>query len=254
MKKRRPNVLTISGFDPSNGAGLTADVKTLERLKCYAISICTANTVQTENTFYSCLWTNREILRAQLETIVQSFDFEYVKIGIIENWEVLNGIIDFILSEKPSVKIILDPVLSSSTDYDFHDAENGFDNTIFDKVLENIFLLTPNYNEIKNLYPNKDFSETIAHISAKTNLFLKGGHDDANLGKDTLFTSKGKRFTLNPKMIDLSEKHGSGCILSSAITANLALGFPLLKACFRGKRYTEKFLGSNRSSLGYHSV
>jgi len=254
MKKQRPHVLTISGFDPSNGAGLTADVKTLERLKCYALSICSANTIQNESLFESCHWTNFELLRSQLEIIVKKYDFDYVKIGIIENWKVLNNTIDFLLGEKPSLKIVLDPILRSSSAYDFHDPQHGFDVDTFDSVIEKVFLLTPNYEEIKNLYPNKDVLETIGHISKKTNLFLKGGHNKEAIGKDSIYTKNGKMFTLNPRLNNIFEKHGSGCVLSSAITANLALGFPLLKACFRGKRYTEKFLGSNKTLLGYHSV
>jgi len=254
MKKSRPNVLTISGFDPTNGAGLTADVKTLERLKCHALSICTANTVQTEVFFGLCEWTNTEMLHLQLETMLKKYDFEYVKIGIIENWKILNSFIDLLLAEKPNLKIVLDPVLRSSSDFEFHDTSNRFNSEVFDSVLNKIYLLTPNYEEIANLYPNKNVSETIKHISEKTNLFLKGGHNPDDIGKDKLYMNDGKEFTMNPKLKNLSEKHGSGCVLSSAITANLALGFPLLKACFRGKRYTEKFLGSNKTLLGYHSV
>jgi len=56
----------------------------------------------------------------------------------------------------------------------------------------------------------------------------------------------------NAKDINVSEKHGSGCVLSSAIASYLALDFPKTKACYKGKRYTERFLKSNRTKLGYH--
>ena len=90
-------------------------------------------------------------------------------------------------------------------------------------------------------------------MSATTNVFLKGGHNEEALGSDILYTTTGKVFHLNPKKGDFFEKHGSGCILSSAIAGYLALGFPLLKACYRAKRYTEKVLQSNKSLLGYHA-
>ena len=247
--KKRPIVLTIAGFDPSNGAGLTADVKTFETLKCYGLSVCTANTVQNDVVFKTCHWTPVEVISDQIEVMFKRFQINYVKIGIVENWLTLSVLVGKLLCLNPNVKIVLDPVLKSSSDFDFHPS----DKKSLDGILSKIYLLTPNYNEIEQLYPEKSIEETIAFISSKTNLFLKGGHNEKAIGKDELFTFEGKQFTLNPKLKNCSDKHGSGCVLSSAITSYLALGFPLLKACYRGKRYTEKFLSSNKSLLGFHS-
>jgi len=256
--KKRPNILTIAGFDPSNGAGLTADVKTFEILKCYGLSVCTANTVQDDVEFKTCHWMSVEVILDQIEVLFKRFQINYVKIGIVENWETLLVIVDKLLEFNPKMKIILDPVLTSSSNFDFHSNVTSSPvemshQDLLEGILSKIYLLTPNYNEIEQLYPEKDISETIKHISSITNLFLKGGHHPDELGKDVLFTSEGKQFSLNPKLKNCSEKHGSGCVLSSAITSYLALGFPLLKACYRGKRYTEKFLSSNKSLLGFHS-
>jgi len=259
--KKRPNILTIAGFDPSNGAGLTADVKTFETLKCYGLSVCTANTVQDDIEFKACHWMSVEVISDQIEVLFKRFQINYVKIGIVESWEVLSVIIDKLLELNSRVKIVLDPVLTSSSNFDFHsnvtssdsdDNQNCIENKL-DEILSKIYLLTPNYNEIQNLYPDESIEETIILISSKTNLFLKGGHHPDELGKDVLFTEEGKQFNLNPKLKNCSKKHGSGCVLSSAITSYLALGFPLLKSCYRGKRYTEKFLSSNKSLLGFHS-
>ncbi len=144
---------------------------------------------------------------------------------------------------------MLDPILQSSSNFDFH----GSSNEILDGLLSKIYLITPNYNEIAALYPEKSIEETVRYISSQTNLFLKGGHNENAIGSDELFNTSGKQFSLQAKLKNCSEKHGSGCVLSSAITSYLALGFPLLKACYRGKRYTEKFLSSNKSLLGFHS-
>ncbi|OSY86845.1 phosphomethylpyrimidine kinase [Tenacibaculum holothuriorum] len=245
--KARPNILTIAGFDPSNGAGLTADVKTFEVLKCYGLSVCTANTVQDDQSFQDCYWLPIEQITAQIKVLFNRFQIDIVKIGIVENFEVLNAIIDSVLSHNSKAKIVLDPVLKSSSNFQFHS------NSDLDDVLGKIELLTPNYKEIELLYPDKNIEETITHITKKTNLFLKGGHRLDKLGKDELYTKNGKKYSLNPKLPNCSEKHGSGCVLSSAIASYLALSFPLLKACYRGKRYTEKFLSSNKGLLGYHS-
>ncbi|MGB0897005.1 MAG: hydroxymethylpyrimidine/phosphomethylpyrimidine kinase [Flavobacteriaceae bacterium] len=245
----RANILTIAGFDPSNGAGLTADVKTFETLKCYGLSVCTANTVQNDTDFEACYWTPSSVIIEQITVLFRRFQINYVKIGIVEDWEVLSTVIDKLLELNPEVKIILDPVLRASSNFEFHKSNTD----ALDKLLSKIYLITPNYKEVEQLYPELTIQDTIKYLSSKTNLFLKGGHHPEKIGKDELFTPNNQQYTLNAKLGNCSEKHGSGCVLSSAITSYLALGFPLLKACYRGKRYTEKFLSSNKNLLGFHS-
>ncbi|WP_106790937.1 hydroxymethylpyrimidine/phosphomethylpyrimidine kinase [Aquimarina sp. Aq78] len=256
---KRPYILTIAGFDPSNGAGLTADIKTIEALKGYGLSVCTANTIQNDVEFKTCYWTDIDVIKSQVEILFDRFAIAYVKIGIVQSWKILNTIIDVLLEKNNAIKIVLDPVLKSSSDFDFHSSNGNSDDQDniekqFEAILGKIYLLTPNYDEIEKLYSSKTIEETIADISSKTNLFLKGGHRKEAVGKDELFTTSGKNFMFNPKRQNVSEKHGSGCVLSSAITTYLALGFPLIKACYRGKRYTEKVLNSNGSLLGYHRI
>lgn len=247
--KNRPHIVTISGLDSSNGAGLTSDVKTLETLKCHGLAVCTANTVQNDIEFHTCHWMPIEIILEQISILFKRFKIDYAKIGIVENWQVLSEIISTLLKLNPKIKITLDPILRSSSNFTFHTS----DETVLNQILKKIYLLTPNYNEIKQLYSNKNIEQAIKHITSKTNLFLKGGHKPDKVGQDTLFTIEGNQFNLNPKSSNCSEKHGSGCVLSSAITGYLALGFPLLKACYRGKQYTERFLSSNKTLLGYHA-
>ena len=248
MSIKRPYILTIAGFDPSNGAGLTADVKTFERLKCYGLSVCTAITVQNDVDFKECHWTSYEIIESQINILFDRFEIDFVKIGIVENWSVLNKIIDLLIRQNSKIKIILDPILKSSSNFSFH----SDDSVEFDKILDKIYLLTPNYNEIEALYDDKSTLETITHIQSKTNIFLKGGHRSTNVGKDELYTKEGKQFVFNPKLKMISEKHGSGCVLSSSICSYLALEFKLIKSCYKGKKYIERFLSSNKSLLGIH--
>ena len=245
--KTRPHILSIAGFDPSGGAGILADCKTFEALKCQGLAACTANTIQTDVDFTDCLWVDYSTIEKQIQTLCNRFSIDVVKVGIIENWTVLQKVVTTLKKINPSVKIVLDPVLSSSTHFNF---QTDFDETVFDKVLEDIYLLTPNVNEIKKLYPQKTVEQTIDHIQSKTNLFLKGGHNIEQKGKDFLYSNGGKVYPLNPKVKQAYEKHGSGCVLSSAISAYLALGFPLLKSVFRAKRFTEKYLNSSQYLLG----
>ena len=98
--KTRPNILTIAGFDPSNGAGLTADIKTFEALKCYGLAVCTANTVQNDIEFKDCHWISKSVIKKQIEVLFTQFKIDVVKIGIVENWKILSEIVDFSFSSK----------------------------------------------------------------------------------------------------------------------------------------------------------
>ncbi len=256
--KKRPYVLTIAGFDPSSGAGITADIKTFEALKCYGLAVCTANTVQNDTDFEHCHWVVFDVVKEQIAVLFKKFTIDVAKIGIVPNWHFLENIITLLKTHNPTIKIILDPVLTSSTDFDFHIAEGvgavHDTTTILDRVVAQVHLITPNILEIEKLYPAKGIQETITHMTSATNVLLKGGHRTTSIGKDELYTTDGSMYVLNPKMKHCTPKHGSGCVLSAAIAAQLAMGFPLLKACYRAKRYTEKVLASNTSLLGYHKI
>lgn len=248
----RPFVLSIAGFDPSGGAGLLADVKTFESLGCYGLAVNTANTIQNDMKFEACHWTSEAIILQQLELLLKSFPMEVVKIGIFENLQILNKVIDKLLVKNKSIKIIWDSVLKSSSGFSFQEPQEFQKN--LESVLERIFLVTPNFDEMKMFYPELNMEETIRKISSKTNLYLKGGHRPEDIGLDVLFTTEGESLSFKPVRTDCSEKHGSGCVLSSALAANLALGESLPEASRKAKDYIEKVLASNKTLLGYHNV
>lgn len=246
MGRTREHILTIAGFDPSGGAGVLADVKTFEQHKVYGHSVITANTIQDENNFESVNWVDEKLVLEQLDFVLKSRKFDVVKIGLIQHADQLSEVISRLMKANPKTKIVWDPILSASTKFDFHQHKIDVD-------LKNIYLITPNLNEIKSF--GEGSSEEIAKkLSEQTNVFLKGGHSETAIGKDILYTTKGKNFGFNPKRTDVTEKHGSGCVLSSAIAANMAKGIPLNKACLRGKDYVTRFLASNKSKLGDHKT
>ena len=247
MIGKRPTILTISGLDPSNGAGLTADLQTINKLKGYAVSVCSANTVQTDEVFQACHWTDFAVMQAQIELLFARFSFDVVKIGIVENWEVLGKLVDVLLQLQPKLKIIVDPVLKASAGFAFH----GSDTAALEAILGKLYLITPNTEELTLIAEGGNTEEVLARLVKNTNVLLTGGHSNIK-GQDVLYAKSGGRYTINPKIKACTEKHGSGCILSSAIAAYTASGYPLLKACLRGKRYTERMLSSNNSLLAFH--
>lgn len=249
MEMRRPYILTIAGFDPSSGAGITADIKTMEQLQCYGLAVQTANTIQTDKQFIACDWIAQQTIKEQLKTLLSRFEIEFIKVGIVENWKFLLECIGLIKQFQQNIKIILDPVLRSTTEFEFH----GADESVLDEILAELYLITPNGQEIEKLYASLSVEETIKHISKKTNLLLKGGHNNEFVGQDVLYLQNKNRININPELKNCTEKHGSGCVLSSAITSYLALDFSLEESCRKGKLYTERLLSSNETLLGYHN-
>ncbi|MGV3586068.1 MAG: hydroxymethylpyrimidine/phosphomethylpyrimidine kinase [Adhaeribacter sp.] len=246
MQPDRPYVLSIAGLDPSGGAGILADVKTFEQHQVYGFGICSALTVQSDSDFLSVKWLSTPEIIAQLEPLVTKFRLAACKIGIIQNWEVLDEVLTFLKQINPDLPIVLDPVLQASAGYIFQTAEAGWQ-----QVVPKLSLLTPNYNEMKELSADSSPEETALRLSATCAVLLKGGHHPAALGTDYLFQN-GHVLAFKPGSADVFPKHGSGCVLSAAIAANLALGHALPEACRRAKKYTESFLSSSPALLGYH--
>lgn len=246
MSKDRPFVLTIAGLDPSGGAGILADIKTFEQHKVIGFAISTANTIQTENQFYEIQWTDLGFVIRSMETLFLNYKISVVKIGIVSSFHDLNRIISTIKLLSPATKIVWDPVLKSTTKFDFIHIENYLDfNTTFSKI----DLITPNYFENEILFPNFILKEN----QFPTNVLLKGGHNENALGTDRLFL-KNEILELVPSNKNCLEKHGSGCVLSSAIAANIALNQTLAEACKNAKNYIENYLSSTSTLIGYHYV
>ena len=166
-------ILTIAGLDPSSGAGITSDIKTFEAHGLYGLSVCTAVTVQNDVDFKDCIWIDKTVIINQIKALFERFSISVVKIGIIESWEILLEVIQTLKRLNPKIKIVLDPILKASSGFEFHTSQNL---KTLENVLENCNFVTPNYNEIKALFPDKNIEETIEFIASKTNLYLKGGH------------------------------------------------------------------------------
>jgi hydroxymethylpyrimidine/phosphomethylpyrimidine kinase len=251
MSANRPFVLSIAGFDPSGGAGILADVKTFEQHRVYGFAINTGNTIQTENAFHEMQWTDLDFVLRSIETLFANYEIKAVKIGIVPSLDYLKEIIFMIKRFSPETKIVWDTILKSTTEFNFLEVQNQTD---LIEILNQIDLITPNYNEILKLSISETNAEIITESLTKfCPVLLKGGHHPTEIGIDFLYT-KDRFFRLSPKETTLFEKHGSGCVLSSAITANLALGQDLKTACTNAKKYTERYLLTNQTKLGYHHV
>lgn len=246
MSENRPFALTIAGLDPSGGAGILADIKTFEQHKVTGFAISTANTIQTENEFYEIQWNDLSFVIRSIETLFLNYKISVVKIGIVSSLHDLNQILSIIKQLSPSTKIVWDPVLKSTTKFEFMNIEDQLD---LNKILSKIDLITPNFHEAEILFPDYISKEN----GFSTSILLKGGHNEKALGTDRLFL-KDEVLELLPSEKNCFEKHGSGCVLSSAIASNLALNQPVKEACKNAKIYIENYLSSTTTLIGYHYV
>ncbi|VXB19342.1 Hydroxymethylpyrimidine/phosphomethylpyrimidine kinase [Flavobacterium sp. 9AF] len=249
MSKNCPYLLTIAGFDPSGGAGVLADIKTLELLQVYGLSVLTANTIQTESTFIKTTWIPLDFVLESIRLLLETYPVSVIKIGIVPSLDYLEAVVLSCKKWVPEVKIVWDTVLRSSTAFDFLKIENQKQ---LHHILKQVDIITPNYQEIVKLIP---FGCSIENgtftLSAYCAVLLKGGHNKENTGTDDLFIAN-KKISIPPTHKVFYEKHGTGCVLATAIAAHLALGEDLYFSCKKAKLYIENYLNSNPTLLGYH--
>ena len=251
MYQDRPYVISIAGFDPSAGAGVMADIKTFEQHQVYGFGVSSAWTVQNDSEFLAIEWMKPAHIIKQLKPLVSKFNIKACKIGLIQNPEALLKVTDFLKSNNSAIKIVLDPVWKASAGYEFNNWNT--DLPILRQSLNKIDLITPNLAEMQFLGGNQNVISSARAWAKYCPVLLKGGHNDKNPGIDLLFDQY-DFYEITPAKVSLYPKHGSGCILSSAIASNLALGLPLLVACKKAKLYIEKYLNSSPTLLGYHTL
>jgi len=244
--QERPYVISIAGFDPSGGAGLLSDSKTFEQSKVMGLGVCTALTLQTASKCLNLEWRLIDEVTEAIQVLMENYPVSAVKIGIVKNADFLGKIVETVLKGNCDVKIVWDPVLKSTSEFSFFDLETL---SQLKSTVNKLSLITPNYNEYRVLKENNLLPDT-----HECSLLIKGGHLEDHLGTDILVENENETLLLP---VEESKayfpKHGSGCVLSSAITAELAKGESMETACRNGKRYIEKFLKSNPSLLGTHS-
>lgn len=245
MQVNRPYVLTIAGFDPSCGAGLNADIKTMEQCHVYGLSLCTGITMQTENKFYSMTWRSADEVVKEMEIFLSEYKISAIKFGIVPDLDFLFLLISTIKKNSPSTKIVWDTVFKSTTGFDFHRINNK---EVLVKLLNEIDLITPNKGEwelIAEVVPMEELPKQLFCL-------IKSAQPDKP-GTDELWHASKRTELESSENIERS-KHGSGCVLSAAIASYLANGSTMEEACRKGKMYLEKFLKSNTTLLGYHAA
>lgn len=241
-----PLVLSIAGFDPSGGAGVLADVKTVQSRGCYGFAVTTAITYQTESEFFGLSWCSHEHIQRQLQPLLQKYTIAVVKIGVIENAAMLRCILRTLQQAAYTGMVIWDPVLQASAGFRF------FSDEINLLELQPLTLLTPNTQELLSLTGASSLEQGLRTAAdAGLTLYVKSCAVQSQYVENVLLTSEGRR-SVYGRFIPHAQKHGSGCVLSSLIAAELALGKPLFDAVHCAQEYMLDFLQSDSGLLGLH--
>lgn len=250
IRLKTPFVMSIAGFDPSSGAGVTADIKTFEASGSYGLGICSALTFQNEDIYTDTHWISPNEIQRQCILQFQKHQPEYIKIGLIEDFKVLEQLTTFLNVACTDAKIIWDPILKASAGYVFHEQqENNLHN-----ILDRLYLITPNTEELYQLFGTGCEPRQLQDIcrNHKVNILWKGGHNTGTDCTDILITPEDiQEFTV---LRSTYGKHGTGCILSSALTSFLSQGCTLAEACNKAQLYVSDFIDSNDSNLGFHTI
>jgi len=226
--------LTIAGLDPSGGAGIVADIKTFSAFGCYAAAVVTSITFQNTTGVFGAVHQEPASVRGQLEPVFADLEVAAVKTGTLPTAEVIREIAS-ILKRTDVKSLVVDPVIRSTSGFDL------IDDIALAALVDELFplatLVTPNIPEaerISGIRINDANSITeaagIMRSKGARNVLIKGGHlQSENLSTDYLFIDN-ELTKFEAERINTTATHGTGCTLSSAIAANLALGYDLKEA------------------------
>jgi hydroxymethylpyrimidine/phosphomethylpyrimidine kinase len=284
-ESRISTVLTIAGSDPSAGAGIQQDLKTITSLGCYGTTVITALTVQNTKGVQAVMPVPWDIVRQQLDAIFSDIRIDAIKIGQIPDRNVAQAIVEALKTYASQLPVIYDPVMISTSGHRLM-AEDAVE-YITTHLFPLCTLITPNIPEAHYLdtilhtnlsslanYPSAHYTQestlatihgasaqcrqeecvptdSASNLSCTPAFLVKGGHSDSPLMTDILYDGKTIRTFTSPR-IDSNNLHGTGCTLSSAIASFMATGKDMGEAIALAKEYmTLAIKGGTTISIGH---
>ena len=230
--------MTIAGSDPSGGAGIQADLKTFHRMEAYGEAVITLITVQNTVTVDRVEVLDAELVRQQVDAVVNDIPPGAAKTGALGNAAVVKTIAQ--AAEAFPFPLVVDPVLFSSKGTPLLDADGR--QALIDDLLPQAFLLMPNLSEASDLagfavtdIPSMRRAAEELSTRGPKNVLVKGGHLRGE-AVDILYAN-GKFHEYAAGRVSSAHTHGTGCTFSAAITAELAKGTPLPDAVARAKTF-----------------
>ena len=237
--------MSIAGVDPSGGAGVLTDIKTFQAIGVYGCGIVTALTAQNPYKFFSTLPISESYIEEQIDSVMDSYDVEFVKTGMLYSPEIIKMVSKKI--EEYNLKAVVDPVMvaTSGGNLTREDLANAMNRYLLPKAI----LTTPNVSEAEKLtgFEIKTKEDAIkASGKIRCDNIITGGHLD---GINTI-NINGEITIEKQDLIKTDNLHGSGCNLSSAITAYLAKNNDLHTSILKSLNYVyESIKNGNYGTL-----
>ncbi len=251
FKHQYPHLLTIAGSDSGGGAGIQADLKTFAALGCYGMTAITALTAQNTTGVRAIHGVPPSMLRDQIDAVVEDIGVDAVKIGMLHSPEVVRTVAEAI-DRHGLQRVVLDPVMVATS------GAVLIDNPAITALVKELFgravLVTPNLDEAALLVGRPLTSEADMELAARELLakgaravLLKGGHLTGDVVCDLLMERGGQPYWMRAPRIATANTHGTGCTLSSAIAAHLALGASLVDAVDSARLFVRGALDAGAS-------
>jgi hydroxymethylpyrimidine/phosphomethylpyrimidine kinase len=246
-----PVCLTIAGFDPSSGAGITGDLKTFASYGIYGVTAITALTVQSTQGVRETHPVRPSLLRETLVCLAEDIELAGVKLGMLASAGLVAEVEHF-LRGRPELRrrVVLDPVLRSSSGAALLDAEGTA--LLRGRLLGAAGWITPNLDELALLTDVEVRSREQVEVAAERlarqaanagnpglAIVVTGGHLDR---PDDFLLLDGQGSWLAGERVETRSTHGTGCAFSSALLAELVLGRPDREAVEGAKRYVHEAL------------
>src|SRR5678815_1197065 len=238
----RPVVLSIAGLDPSGGAGIVADIKTIAALGCFPAAALTSITFQNTTGVFGAEHQTAATLRSQVLPIVEDLTVAAAKTGMLPTAEIVAEVARLFTEENLPAPVV-DPVVVATS------GDVLIDDDAFEILKTKLFplarVVTPNIPEAEKLaglsiqteVDMRRAAEVIQSIGARS-VLVKGGHRSVGgQALDILLDENGIFTEFQTDYIEIGEVHGSGCTLSAAIAAHLAKDLSLEQAVAAAKKY-----------------
>src|SRR5271156_1779483 len=249
-----PVVLTIAGFDPSSGAGITADVKTIAAHECFGVCCITALTIQSTQGVRRVAGVDPRLIAETLQELVSDLIVEAVHIGMLGNEKVVGVVADF-LAEARLPHVVLDPILKSSSGADLLDAAGT--RLLIERLIPLAELITPNLDEagvltgkaVTNLDQMHEAAARL-HALGAANVVVTGGQLEKATDLLSFSGARGKeQEVFKADRQGSSSTHGTGCAFATALACHLAHGRGLPEAVLLSKAYVSAAI-ANAHPLG----
>ncbi|MFI5114275.1 MAG: bifunctional hydroxymethylpyrimidine kinase/phosphomethylpyrimidine kinase [Terriglobales bacterium] len=237
-----PVVLTIAGFDPSSGAGITADVKTIAAHDCYGICCITALTVQSTAGVRRVEPVAPRTITETLQELVSDLEVAAVRVGMLGSYGAVEAVAEF-LAEARLPHVVLDPILKSSSGAALLDAAGT--GLLIEKLIPLSQVITPNLDEASALtglavtdIAQMRLAAARLHSMGAINVVVTGGHLEKATDLLSFTTSSGvEQETFKADRQKSSSTHGTGCAFATALACHLAHGRGLPEAVLLSKAF-----------------